>query len=72
MGVGPVVDLVPLAVATVTATFALAALVWPDRATAAWSTVRARSWSGIAVLASLFVYVVTLGVWSQLFELPGV
>lgn len=68
----PVVDLVPLAVATVTATFALAALVWPDRATAAWSTVRARSWSGIAVLAGLFVYVVTLGVWSQLFELPGV
>jgi uncharacterized protein YbcC (UPF0753/DUF2309 family)/NADH:ubiquinone oxidoreductase subunit 5 (subunit L)/multisubunit Na+/H+ antiporter MnhA subunit len=68
----PVVDLVPLVVAAVTATLALGALVWPDRRTEVHSTTRGRSWSMVLTLAGLFVYVVVLGVWSRLFEPPGV
>jgi uncharacterized protein len=68
----PVVDLVPLAVAGAASTFALAALVWPDRRTATHSTPRARAWSMLATLAGLFGYVVVLGAWSRVFPEPGV
>lgn len=68
----PVVDIVPLVVAGLTATAALAALVWPDARTRTHSTPRARSWSMVVVLAGLFTYVIVLGVWAQVFEEPGV
>ena len=68
----PVVDLVPLAVAGVTATFALCALVWPDVRTAVHSTARGRAWSMVATVAGLLAYVVALGVWVRIFEMPGV
>jgi hypothetical protein len=68
----PVVDTVPLVVAAATATLALAALVWPDRRTRAHSTSGARAWSMLVVLAGLFGYVVVLGVWARLFEMPMV
>jgi uncharacterized protein YbcC (UPF0753/DUF2309 family)/formate hydrogenlyase subunit 3/multisubunit Na+/H+ antiporter MnhD subunit len=68
----PAVDLVPLVVAGLTATAALAALVWPDVRTRTHSTARARSWSMILVLAGLFAYVVMLGAWAQLFGESGV
>ncbi len=68
----PVVDLVPLAIAGVTATFALCALVWPDVRTAVHSTARGRAWSMVATVAGLLAYVVALGVWVRIFEMPGV
>src|SRR5690606_40024288 len=68
----PVVDLVPLVVAAAAATFALAALLWPDRRTAAHSTARGRAWASIVVLAGLFGYVLLLGVWTRIFPEEGV
>lgn len=68
----PIVDLVPLVVAGAAATFALAALAWPDRRTVAHSTPRGRVWAAMIVLAGLFTYVVVLGLWSRIFEEPGV
>ena len=53
-------------VAAAAATFALAALLWPDRRTAAHSTARG-AWASIVVLAGLFGYVLLLGVWTRIF-----
>ena len=61
------VELVPLAVATATATFALAALAWPDRRTEVLSTGRARGWSAVFTALGLLAYVLVLGVWSHVF-----
>ena len=68
----PVVDLVPLLVAGAAAGCAVAALIWPDRRTAAHSTSRGRAWSVVLVLAGLVFYVTVLGLWGKVFEEPGV
>ncbi len=68
----PLVDVVPLAVATATATFALAALAWPDRRTAVHATGRARGWSALLTALGLLTYVLLLGAWSHLFATTAV
>jgi uncharacterized protein YbcC (UPF0753/DUF2309 family)/formate hydrogenlyase subunit 3/multisubunit Na+/H+ antiporter MnhD subunit len=68
----PVVDLVPLLVASATATLALVAVIAPERRVAALATTRGRSWSALVVLSGLFVYVSLMGIWSRVFEMPGV